>query len=502
MENSGDLPASLREADLQPKEEARSNWEESDLLVVLRDGRTDRMGKEQTARSSEQSTHAQQGKQVPTRSVSRTLLELTAKAKRDPKYRFRSLYREIDLRMLHESFRLLKPKAASGVDGVRHAEYEKELDANLRSLLERLASHRYRAQLVRRKRIPKGGGKTRPLGIPALEDKIVQMAARRLLDAIFEADFSDSSMGYRAGRGARDASQRLASQLFGGRCHWVVEADIRGFFDNMDHDWLVRMLEQRVADRHFIRLIRKWLKAGIMEEDGAVVNPTTGTPQGGIISPVLANIYLHYALDLWVERVVAKGCRGQVVYQRYADDFALGFEYGNEAEIFFVNLSSRLAKFGLTLAMEKSGVIRFSRLDPKNSRKFTYLGFDFYWARTFGGKWTVKRRTGKKKLQNALKALKQWIRGERSTPLKRLAPTLRSKFKGHFNYYGVIGNSRMLGQFFNAARWIIYRALNDRSQKKSYNWAGFVQMWRTLRIPIPRILERPPLNNQWQLRFS
>jgi len=412
------------------------------------------MGKEQTVRSSEQSTHAQLGKQVPTKSVSRTLLELTAKAKRDRKHRFRSLYREIDLRMLHDSFRLLRPKAASGVDGVGYAEYEKDLDANLRSLLERLASHRYRAQLVRRKRIPKGDGRTRPLGIPALEDKIVQMAARRLLEAIFEADCSDSlrarscrcartsdnSMGYRTGRGARAASQELGNRLFRSRCHWVVEADIKGFFDNMDHDWLVRMLEQRVADRHFIRLIRKWLKAGIMEEDGAVVNPTTGSPQGGIVSPVLANVYLHYALDLWVERVVSRKSDGQVVYQRYADDFVLGFEYGPDAEIFFANLSSRLAKFGLSLAMEKSGVIRFSRLDLKRSRSFTYLGFDFYWARTRFGKLTVRRRTNKKKFRNALKSLKTWIRGERSAPLKRLAPLLRSKFRGHFNYYGVIGN--------------------------------------------------------------
>jgi len=425
--------------------------------------------------------------------VSRTLLELTAKAKREPGYRFRSLYREIDLRMLYDCFRLLKPKAASGVDGVRYRDYEKDLDANLRSLLGRLASHRYRAQLVRRKHISKGNGKTRPLGIPALEDKIVQMAARRLLEAIFEAGFSDSSMGYRVGRGAREASQKLRNQLFLSRCHWAVEADIKGFFDNMDHDWLIRMLEQRVADRYYIRLIRKWLKAGIMEEDGVIKNPTTGTPQGGIISPVLANICLHYALDLWVERVVAKGCEGQVVYQRYADDFVLGFEYGHEAEIFFVNLSSRLAKFGLSLAMEKSGVIRFSRLDLKESRCFTYLGFDFYWARTRSGKQTIKRRTNKKKFQNALKSLNEWIRSERSTPLKRLASTLRAKFRGHFNYYGVIGNSPMLSSFFNAARWIIYRALNDRSQKKSYDWTGFKQMWKTLDIPSPKIIEKYPV---------
>jgi len=369
------------------------------------------MAKERAVETSEQSTHAGRGKPVPGKSVSSTLLELKVKANREPKYRFRSLYREIDLRMLYESFMLLKPNAAAGVDGVDWHEYAKDLDANLRDLLERLKTHRYRAKLIRRKYIPKGSGKQRPLGIPTLEDKIVQMSARRLLEAIFEADFSDDSMGYRPKRGAREASRKLRDQLFFGRTHWIVEADIKGFFDNMDHDWLIRMLEERIADSHFIRLIRKWLRAGILEEDGAVINPTTGTPQGGIVSPVLANIYLHYALDLWVERVVRKRCSGRVVYQRYADDFVVGFEYGYEAECFFARLPDRLNKFGLEMAPEKSGIIRFSRCDLRGSKRFVYLGFDFYWARTRSGKKTVKRRTNKKKFQQALQALKAWLKG-------------------------------------------------------------------------------------------
>jgi len=453
------------------------------------------MGKEQAVRSSEHSTHAPKGKLVPTKSVSRSLFELTEKAKGDPKHRFRSLYREIDLRMLHDCFRQLRRSAGVGVDGVSCAQYEENLEANLRDLLDRLATGRYRAKLIRRKYIPKASGKLRPLGIPSLEDKIVQMAARRLLEAIFEADFLDQSMGYRPGRGAREASKALRDELFLGRAHWIVEADIKGFFDNMDHEWLVRMLEQRVADRHFIRLIRKWLKAGILEEDGAVLNPTTGTPQGGIVSPVLANIYLHYALDLWVARVVAKGCRGQVIYQRYADDFVVGFEYGDEAERFFAGLGARLGKFSLELAPEKSGILRFSRCDLKASKRFVYLGFDFYWART-GGKPTVKRRTNKKKFQSAIQSLKTWLSGEKSTPLRQLARTLRSKLTGHFNYYGVIGNSRMLSQFFNAARYTIYRVLNQRSQMKSYGWQGFKAMWKKLDIPNPRIIEKRTVRTQ------
>ena len=446
------------------------------------------MAKERAVESSEQSTHAKTGKQVPRKSVSSTLLELTAKAKRERKYRFRSLYREIDLRMLYDSFTRLKPSAAAGVDGMDWHEYAKDLDANLSDLLERLKTHRYRAKQIRRKYIPKASGKLRPLGIPTLEDKIVQMSAR-LLEAIYEPIFSDNSMGYRPNRGARAASQKLRDELFFGRVHWIVEADIKSFFDHMDHEWLIRMLEERIADRHFIRLIRKWLRAGILEEDGSVLNPTTGTPQGGIVSPVLANIYLHYALDLWVERVVSKPCRGQVVYQRYADDFVVGFEFGHEAERFFAGLPERLEKFGLEIAPEKSGIVRFSRCDLHGSKRFVYLGFDFYWARTRSGKRTVKRRTHTKRFQQALKSLKVWLNGAKSQPLKKLATKLRSKLVGHFNYYGVIGNSQRLGEFYKAARYTIYRVLNSRSQKKSYNWKGFSAMWKTLDIPYPKIIE-------------
>ena len=262
-----------------------SKRQESDSSIVLRDGRTDHMGKGRAEQSIEQSTHAK-GTSVPTKSVSRTLLELREKAEREPKHRFRSLYREINLSMLYESFRELKPGAAPGVDGVTFGDYAKDLDDNLRQLLDRLVNKRYRAQKVRRRSIPKGDGKTRPLGIPALEDKIVQQAASKLLQAIYEADFLDVSKGYRPHRGARDASQELREELYQERVHWIVEADIKGFFDNVDHEWLQRMLEQRVDDKAFIGLIGKWLKAGVLEEAGTVIHPATGTPQGGVISPV------------------------------------------------------------------------------------------------------------------------------------------------------------------------------------------------------------------------
>jgi len=425
------------------------------------------------------------------KSVSSTLLDLREKAGREPKYRFRSLYREINLPMLYESFHQLKRKAAPGIDGVTVADYEKELDANLRQLLERLMNKRYRAQNVRRRHIPKGKGKTRPLGIPSLEDKIVQQAASQLLQAIYEADFLDVSKGYRPRRGARDASQELREQLFQKPVHWIVEADIKGFFDHVDHDWLQRMLEERVDDKAFIGLIRKWLKAGIQEEAGDVIHPTTGTPQGGVISPVLANIYLHYVLDLWVEKVVPKQLHGAKVYMRYADDFIVGFEHEQDARMFFEELPKRLAKFGLTMAMEKSGVCQFSRRDMKGSRSFTFLGFEFYWARTRRGRQTVKRRTAKSKFKASLRNLKEWMRQKRSRPLREIVESLKRKFRGYTNYYGVIGNSHALKRYWHQSQRIIYRWLNRRSQRKSYTWTGFNEMWKTLALPGPRIVEKP-----------
>lgn len=475
--------------------------QESDPFVLLGDGSADHGGKERAERSNGQSAHAA-GRTVPRKSVSSTLLGLREKAKREPKCRFRSLYREINLPMLYECFYELRRNAATGVDGVSVEDYEKDLDENLRGLLKRLIDKSYRAQHVRRRHIDKGGGKLRPLGIPALEDKIVQKAAGKLLQAIYEVDFLDESKGYRPNRGARDASQELRERLFFERVHWVVEADIKGFFENVDHDWLERMLRQRVDDSAFIALIRKWLKAGVLEEAGQVIHPATGTPQGGIISPVLANIYLHYGLDLWVEKVVPKRLKGAHVYMRYADDFVVGFEYGGDAERFFEELPDRLAKFGLSMAMDKSAILRFSRCDLKGSRCFTFLGFEFYWARTRRGKVTVKRRTSKKKFRASLAGLKEWVRNNRSRPLKELAATLRRKFTGYFNYYGVIGNSDRLWHYWNMARRIIFRALNRRSQRLSYNWTGFNQMWKTLAIPNPRVVEKPYQRpTTWKLSY-
>jgi group II intron reverse transcriptase/maturase len=397
----------------------------------------------------------------------------------------------IDLPMLHECYRQLRKEAAPGVDGLDVAAYCENLEERLADLLERLKARSYRAQMVRRRYIPKvGSDKLRPLGIPTVEDKLVQRAASRILEAIYEADFLESSVGYRSGRGARAATQKLQHELFHGQIGWLVEADIEGFFDHLDWDWLIRMVEQRVNDRHFIRLIRKWLHAGIFEEDGRVLHPATGTPQGGIVSPILANIYLHYVLDLWTERSMRRQCGGQVAYMRYADDFVCGFEHEADARRYLEALRERLGKFGLKLAEAKSGIVRFHRHDG-DSGTFGFLGFDFYWAKTRRGFRTVKRRTSKKKLRASLAALQEWMRENRNRHLRWLAERLRAKFQGHWNYYGVIGNSKSLQYYWHHAQKVVYKWLNRRSQRRSYNWTSFADMWQTMGIPVPRIVEGP-----------
>lgn len=403
----------------------------------------------------------------------------------------------LDRQMLGEAYGELKRKAAPGTDGVSWAEYGKDLEANLSALEERLREGRYRARNVKRHWIAKAGSrKRRPLGIPVLEDKIVQQAVRKVLESIWEADFHEESIGYRAGRGARDASRELREALNQGEYRWVVEADIKGFFDHMDHGWLVRMLEERIADRSLVRLIVKWLKAGVLEEGSEVVHPATGTPQGGVISPVLANIYLHYVQDEWIKKVVAKRSRGKVLLRRYADDSVVCFERESDARAYLRALPGRLAKFNLQLASEKSSLVKFNRWEPEQSGKFVFLGFDFYWGRAWRNpKYVVvKRRTNKAKFRASLRAMKEWIKSVRHRKLPELLDGLRRRLTGYRNYYGVIGNSQALAKYFAEVNRMLFKWLNRRSQKRSMTWASF---WR--RLPgwgLPRAQVVEGRNNQ------
>lgn len=462
--------------------------QESDRSIVVRDGRAVHMAKGSTRRHRDQSTCAE-GKKVPRQSVSSSLIALRQKASREPGYRFRGLYTMIHLPMLRECFQMLRRDAASGVDKVSVADFEKDLEANLADLLDRLKAKRYRAKLIRRKYIPKTGGKLRPLGIPAVEDKIVQMAARRILESIYEADFLDTSRGYRSGKGARHASQMLREQLATKKVNWVVEADIKGFFNNLDHQKLLDMLRKRIDDEAFVRLVGKWLHVGVLEEDGEVVHPATGTPQGGIVSPVLANVYLHHVLDTRVEADVKQKARPDVVYMRYADDFVCGFHQETDAKRFLDWLRKQLGVYGLELAEEKSGIVKFTPFDVECSGKFTFLGFDFYWARTRNGKRTVKRRTNAKKMNESLGDMKKWIRANRGLTRKKLGETLRRKLQGHYNYYGVRGNTKSLWKYQHLCQRLIFKWLNRRSQRRSYNWNGFREMWKSWGMPAPRIVE-------------
>ena len=488
------LLGNRRAASDQLTEDTGGRAEESDPPILLRDGSAVHMGKERAEGHCGHRTDAR-GRNAPVQSVSSALSALTRKAEREPEHRFRSLYRLIDLQMLYESFGKLKRGAAPGVDGLTVSAYEENLDGNLRSLLERLIAKRYRAQPVRRRYIPKGGGKLRPLGIPSLEDKIVQHAASRILESIWESDFSERSIGYRRGSpGGRKASCQLARELDSGTYRWVVEADVRSFFENVDHDWLVRMLEQRISDRAFLGLIRKWLKAGVLEPDADELEfPDAGTPQGGNISPVLANIYLHYVLDLWIEKRVGGASRGKVLFMRYADDAVVCFEKECDARNYLNQLPGRLAKFSLRLAGEKSSLVKFNRWEPDSSGKFTFLGYDFYWARTRRNPRhkMVRRRTNKKKYRAALRKMKDWIRKARSWQLRMILSSLRKRLCGYWNYYGVIGNSSMTWRYHSAVKMLVYKWLNRRSQRKSYRWAKFKELYHgSWQIPSPRIVEQ------------
>jgi group II intron reverse transcriptase/maturase len=313
----------------------------------------------------------------------------------------------------------------------------------------------------------------------------------KILEAIFEQDFLECSYGYRPNRSPHDAVRKLTHELQYGRYCWVVDADIKGLFDNIDHQWLIRMLEERIDDRPFLRLIGKWLKAGILDTDGQVIHPVTGTPQGGIVSPVLANIYLHYVLDLWFERKIKPACQDSALLIRFADDFVCAFGHRDDAERFMDLLGTRLGKFGLTVATDKTRSLRFCPYDLKGSGRFDFLGFEFRWERGRKGGRFVKRRTSRKKLRLSIANFTAWIKKERHKPLRRIFTTLNSKYRGYWLYYGVRGNSESLQRFFYLTQRILFKWLNRRSQCRSYTWNGFNTVCRLLGVERPRITQRP-----------
>lgn len=457
------------------------------------------MGKgptENTQPAKETFAGLQDGEQMQT-----SLQAIANRAKKNRTYRFRNLYTMLNRENLEDSWKFMNRRSAPGVDRKSVRDYERDFTENIGGLVRRLKEKRYRARSVKRVYIPKGNGKMRPLGLPSTEDKLVQVAAARILTAIYEQDFLPGSFGYRPHTGPMDAVRELRRTLQFENARYVVEADIKGFFDNIDHEWLIRMLRQRVDDEAFINLIRKWLKAGILDTDGQMLHPVTGTPQGGVISPVLANIYLHYALDLWFEKVVKRHCRGEAYLVRYADDFVCMFRYKRDADRFYAVLGKRLNKFELELAADKTRILRFSLFQMQLKSRFDFLGFEYSWGLNRSGLPCIQLRTSRKKFRASLRNLKEWCREHRSMRLRQFFRLLNVKLIGYYNYYGVIGNYRSLSEFHMKAVRITFKSLNRRSHRRSFNWKVFNEILDYHRIEKPRIVEKTFGPAQRELSF-
>ena len=418
------------------------------------------------------------------------------KARKEPGLVFTSLYHHIwDVDNLRACYDALDGRKATGVDGVTKEEYGRNLEENLRDLSERLKRMGYRPGPKRRSYIPKlGSEKGRPLGISNLEDKMVEEAVKRTLEPIYEAVFEESSYGYRPGRSPHECLDVLGRTIQQKRVNHVVEADIKSFFDKVNHEWMIQFLGHRIGDERVIRLIVRMLKSGIME-DGLTRATEEGTPQGSILSPLLSNIYLHYVLDLWFSRRVKKQSRGEAYYFRFADDFLACFQYKDDAEGFRRRLGDRLEGFGLRLAEEKTQCMEFGRFAREGASKrgdkpkeFTFLGFTHYCGKTREGYFKVKRRTSRKKLGQSLRKFTDWARKVRGVLRKgEMLRQAKIRVMGHLSYYAITDNMGRSSYYAYRARGILFKWLNRKSQRKAYTWASFSQALAWVEWPVPRV---------------
>jgi RNA-directed DNA polymerase len=424
-----------------------------------------------------------------------TKLERVAKlAKEAPDLAFRSLAHLIDIDWLREAFRRTRKGGARGVDGQSAQEYQANLEDNLRSLLERAKSGTYHAPPVRRVHIPKGSGtETRPLGIPTFEDKVLQRAVTMVLEAVYEQDFLDCSYAFRRGRSAHMALAALWKQSMGMGGGWVLEVDIRKFFDRLDHGKLRELLRRRVHDGVLLRLIGKWLNAGVLE-DGSVSYPEAGTPQGGVVSPMLANIFLHEVLDAWFDREVKPRLAGRAVLFRYADDAVFLFANESDARRVMEVLPKRLGKYGLELHPDKTRRVdfrspyRFASTDAgEGPGTFDLLGFTHYWGKARSGKWVVKRKTAKDRFRRALKRVAEWCREHRHDEVRAQQEALGRKLRGHFEYFGITGNFRAIALFLSKVTAVWRKWLSRRSQRASIAWSRMHRLLERYPLPRPRI---------------
>jgi len=427
-----------------------------------------------------------------------TLLKLSLiseRAQQDPKCQFTSLAHLLNERFLEHCYHRLGRDRACGIDSVTWQEYGENLEENLRDLVTRLKAKRYKPLPARRVYIPKDEHSTRPLGLPALEDKIVQKGVALILGAIYEADFLDCSYGFRPGRSCHQAVDAVDKSIMQNPINHVIDADIKGFFDNVSHQWMLEFLQVRIVDPSFLLLIRRVLKAGYIDSD-LLVTTEQGTPQGGNLSPMLSNIFLHYVLDLWFEKRIKRQVRGKCSLVRYADDFVCMIQYQDDARHIERALRERFAQFDLELHPEKTRVIGFGRYERENARRqkrhahtFDFLGFTHFCGNSRRGKFIVGRRTSRKKFRKKSKELNLWFKRMRNyLPVKEWWPILASKLRGHYQYYGVSGNMPGVSRFYQLALHLAFKWLNRRSQRQSFNWESFYAYLKHYPLPRPRIV--------------
>jgi RNA-directed DNA polymerase len=431
-------------------------------------------------------------------SVSQALERIRKVARERKKERFTALFAHLSIELLEDSFDELKQNAAPGVDGLRWEAYDADLERNLADLHSRLHLGAYRALPSRRTYIPKSDGRQRPLAVAALEDKIVQRAVVALLNAIYEEDFLGFSYGFRPGRGTHDALDALCVGIVSKKVSYILDADIRSFFDEIGQEWLIRFLEHRIGDRRIIRLIQKWLKAGVLE-NGIVSVSDKGTGQGAVISPLLANIYLHYALDLWAARWRRREAAGDMIFVRYADDFIVGFQHERDARHFLDEMRERLGKFALSLHPEKTRLIEFGRFAAERRKRrglgkpdtFNFLGFTFICGKTRAGKFQLQRKTRRDRMQAKLRNIKETLRRCMHRPIPEQGKWLRRVVRGYFNYHAVPTNARALDVFRHHVTDLWRRTLRHRSQKDRITWARMTQLVNEW-LPKPIILHPWP----------
>jgi RNA-directed DNA polymerase len=414
-------------------------------------------------------------------------------AKEDAKRQFYSIAHLITPEALYAAFRGLRKKASAGVDGVTYEEYERDVARNIQTLHERLKNGKYQAQPLRRVYIPKENGKQRPISIPALEDKIVQKAMVEILNAIYEQDFLDCSYGFRPGRGQHQALDEVGRVICTRPTGWVLEIDVTAYFDSIVREQLMEMIEKRVRDRSVLRLIRKWIQVGVIEE-GRLLVSETGTGQGQTISPLLANIYLHYVLDAWFENEVKPRLRGAAHEIRFADDAVLCFQYKEDAEKVMEVLPKRFAKYGLTIHPEKTRLLEFGRYAEEKAKRqgkkpatFDFLGYTHVCARSRKGKFAVHVRTMKKRFRRGLTAIAEWCRENRHLPVDEQQKTLNAKLRGHYQYYGRPTNYQSIWRFFREVRHIWRKWLSRRTRGNGMTWEKYAALLRKHPLLLPRI---------------